>query len=335
MKVFVTGGAGYIGSHMVKLLVEKGYDVLVFDNLSNGHEWAVINGRLVIGDLLNYKLLEEVLLDYRPHAVMHFAAKVVVPESVEKPLLYYENNFFGTLNLLQAMKRTDTKFLIFSSTAAVYGIPKQVPVKEDDPTQPINPYGWSKLFSEQAIKDFSKAEGIKFGILRYFNVAGADPEGRIGQVSKNPTHLILRALKTAKGEFSHLEVYGTDYPTPDGTCIRDYIHVIDLCQAHLDVLNYLLNGGESDVFNVGYGRGYSVLEVIEAVKKVTGVDFNVVSAPRRAGDPPIIVADSSKLKQLVGWKPAYNDLFYIIKTAWDWERSIDTGSFKGSCDKLS
>ena len=323
MKILVTGGAGYIGSHMVKLLVEKGYDVLTFDNLSNGYEWAVVNGKLIVGDLLNYKLLEEVLLDYKPYAVMHFAAKVSVPESVEKPLLYYENNFCGTLNLLQAMKRSNIKLLIFSSTAAVYGIPKEVPVKEQSPTHPISPYGWSKLFSEQAIEDFSKAEGIKYGILRYFNVAGADPEGKIGQVSKNPTHLILRALKTAKGEFPHLEVYGTDYPTPDGTCIRDYIHVMDLCQAHLDVLNYLMSGGESEVFNVGYGKGYSVLEVIETVKKVTGVDFKVVTAQRRAGDPPEIVADPSKIKQVVGWEPAYDDLSYIIKTAWDWERSCD------------
>ncbi|WP_448588405.1 UDP-glucose 4-epimerase GalE [Thermocrinis sp.] len=321
MKVFITGGAGYIGSHMVKLLVEKGYDVLSFDNLSTGHEWAVVNRKLVVGDLLNYKLLEEVLLEYKPDAVMHFAAKVVVPESVQKPLTYYENNFYGTLNLLQAMKRANTKFLIFSSTAAVYGIPEKVPIKEEDTTNPINPYGWSKLFSEQAIKDLSKAEGIKFGILRYFNVAGADPEGRIGQVSKNPTHLILRALKTAKGEFPYLEVYGTDYNTHDGTAVRDYIHVIDLCQAHLDVLRCLLEGGESDVFNVGYGRGYSVLEVVDAVKKITGIDFKTVSAPRRAGDPPMIVADPSKLKRTVGWAPKHDDLYYIIKTAWEWERS--------------
>lgn len=321
MKVLVTGGAGYIGSHMVKLLVEKGHEVLTFDNLSNGHEWAVINRRLVVGDLLNYKQIEEVLLDFKPDAVMHFSAKVVVPESVEKPLLYYENNFYGTLNLLQAMKRAKVKYLIFSSTAAVYGIPERVPVKEADPTHPISPYGWSKLFSEQAIKDFGRAEGIKYGILRYFNVAGADPDGKIGQVSKNPTHLILRALKTAKGELPYIEVYGTDYPTHDGTGIRDYIHVMDLCQAHLDVLDYLMNGGESDVFNVGYGRGYSVLEVIETVKKVTGIDFMVVYADRRSGDPPQVVADATKLKTLVGWTPKYDDLEFIIKTAWNWERN--------------
>jgi len=321
MKVFITGGAGYIGSHIVKLLVEEGYEVLSFDNLSNGHEWAVINNRLVVGDLLNYKQLEEVLLNFKPDVVMHFAAKVVVPESVEKPLLYYENNFCGTLNLLQAMKMAGVKFLVFSSSAAVYGIPKSVPIREEDSKDPINPYGQSKLFSERAIEDFSKAEGIKYGILRYFNVAGADPEGRIGQVSKNPTHLILRALKTAKGEFPYLEVFGTDYPTPDGTGIRDYIHIMDLCQAHLDVLRYLLDGGESDVFNVGYGRGYSVLEVVDAVKKITGIDFKVLKAPRRPGDPPILVADPSKLKRKVGWQPKHDDLTYIIETAWNWEKN--------------
>jgi UDP-glucose 4-epimerase len=219
------------------------------------------------------------------------------------------------------MKRAKVKYLIFSSTAAVYGIPERVPVKETDPTNPISPYGWSKLFSEQAIKDFGRAEGIKYGILRYFNVAGADKDGKIGQVSKNPTHLILRALKTAKGELPYIEVYGTDYPTHDGTGIRDYIHVMDLCQAHLDVLDYLMNGGEGDVFNVGYGRGYSVLEVIETVKKATGIDFKVVYADRRPGDPPQVVADATKLKTLVGWTPKYDDLEFIIKTAWNWERN--------------
>jgi len=328
MKVLVTGGAGYIGSHMVKLLVEKGHEVLTFDNLSNGHEWAVINRRLVVGDLLNYKQIEDVLLDFKPDTVMHFSAKVVVPESVKKPLLYYENNFYGTLNLLQAMKRAKVEYLIFSSTAAVYGIPERVPVRETDPTNPISPYGWSKLFSEQAIKDFGRAEGIKYGILRYFNVAGADPEEKIGQVSKNPTHLILRALKTAKGELPYIEVYGTDYPTHDGTGIRDYIHVMDLCQAHLDVLDYLMNGGESDVFNVGYGRGYSVLEVIETVKKVTGIDFKVVYEDRRPGDPPQVVADATKLKTLVGWTPKYDDLEFIIKTAWNWERNYTYKAWK-------
>ncbi len=321
MRILITGGAGYIGSHMVKLLVDSGHQVLTYDNLSSGHEWAVVNKRLVVGDILNYKQLEEVLLNFNPEAVMHFAAKVVVPESVEKPLLYYENNFYGTLNLLQAMKRAKVKYFIFSSSAAVYGIPERVPVKETDPTNPISPYGWSKLFSEQAIKDFGKVEGLKYGVLRYFNVAGADPEGKIGQVSKNPTSLVLRALRTAKGEFSYFEVYGTDYPTKDGTGVRDLIHVMDLCQAHLDVLNYLMQGGESDVFNVGYGRGYSVLEVIEIVKKVTGIDFKVVFGERRPQEIPEMTADPSKLKTLVGWTPKYDDLEFIIQTAWNWERN--------------
>ncbi|RMH80607.1 MAG: UDP-glucose 4-epimerase GalE [Acidobacteria bacterium] len=323
MRLLITGGAGYIGSHMVKLLGEGGHKVLTIDNLSNGHPQAVLYGELEIVDLLNYKALEEVLLDFKPEAVIHFAAKVVVPESVQKPLLYYENNFQGTINLLQAMKRSGVKYLIFSSTAAVYGIPKSVPVKEEDPKEPINPYGWSKLFSEQAIKDFSYAEGLKYAVLRYFNVAGADPEGKIGQITKNPTHLILRACKVAMGKLPYIEVFGTDYNTPDGTCIRDYIHVVDLCQAHLRALEYLLEGGESHVFNVGYGRGYSVLEVIERVKKVSGVDFEVRYGPRREGDPPIIVADNTKVKSSLGWAPRYDDLDFIIKTALSWERSYN------------
>ncbi|RMH06035.1 MAG: UDP-glucose 4-epimerase GalE [Aquificota bacterium] len=322
MRILVTGGAGYIGSHMVKLLGERGYEVLTVDNLSNGNPWAVLYGRLEVVDLLNYKALEEVLLDFRPHAVIHFAAKVVVPESVQKPLLYYENNFYGTLNLLQAMKRAGVKYLVFSSTAAVYGVPKRVPVKEEDPTHPINPYGWSKLFAERAIRDFSHVEDLRFAILRYFNVAGADPEGKIGQVSKNPTHLILRASKTALGKLPYIEVYGTDYPTPDGTCVRDYIHVLDLCEAHLYALEYLMQGGESDVFNVGYGRGYTVLEVLQKVKEVSGKDFEVRYGPRREGDPPIIVADNTKIKKVLGWKPKYDDLGFIIKTALEWEKKV-------------
>lgn len=321
MRLLITGGAGYIGSHMVKLLGEKGYEVLTVDNLSEGNSWAVLYGELRVVDLLNYKALEEVFLEFKPEAVIHFAAKVKVPESVKKPLLYYENNLMGTINLLQAMKRTGTEYLIFSSTAAVYGIPENMPVSEEEPTKPINPYGWSKLFAEQVIRDFSYSTGLKYAILRYFNVAGADPEGKIGQVSKEPTHLILRAVKVATGKLPYIEVFGTDYPTPDGTCIRDYVHVIDLCKAHLDALEYLQKGGESDTFNVGYGRGYSVLEVINKVKEISGVDFEVRYAPRREGDPPALVADSRKIKEKLGWKPEYEDLGLIIKTALDWEKS--------------
>ncbi|MCS7308211.1 MAG: UDP-glucose 4-epimerase GalE [Aquificaceae bacterium] len=320
MRILVTGGAGYIGSHMVKLLGEGGYDVLTVDNLSEGNPQFVLYGALRVVDLLNFKALEEVLLEFKPHAVIHFAAKVKVPESVKKPLLYYENNLMGTVNLLQAMERAGVKYLIFSSTAAVYGIPQRMPVKEEDPTNPINPYGWSKLFAERAIRDYSYSTGIKYVILRYFNVAGADPEGRIGQVSKEPTHLILRAVKVATGQIPYIEVFGTDYNTPDGTCVRDYVHVMDLCEAHLRALEYLMAGGESDVFNIGYGRGYTVLEVINKVKEVSKVDFEVRYASRREGDPPALVADSTKAKETLQWKPKYDDLEFIIKTALNWER---------------
>lgn len=321
MRVLITGGAGYIGSHMVKLLGEKGYEVLTVDNLSEGNPWAVTYGKLKVVDLLNYKALEEVFWEFKPEAVIHFAAKVKVPESVEKPLLYYENNLMGTINLLQGMQRTGTKYLIFSSTAAVYGIPEKVPVKEEDPTKPINPYGWSKLFAERVIKDFASTTDIKYIILRYFNVAGADPEGKIGQVSKEPTHLILRGVKAATGQIPHIEVFGTDYPTPDGTCIRDFIHVMDLCEAHLKALEYLIDGGKSDVFNVGYGKGYSVLEVIDKIREVSGVDFKVIYGNRRKGDPPVLVADNRRIRDTLKWYPKYDSLDFIIKTALNWEKA--------------
>ncbi|MFN3599228.1 MAG: UDP-glucose 4-epimerase GalE [Aquificaceae bacterium] len=321
MRILVTGGAGYIGSHMVKLLGEKGYEVLTVDNLSEGNSWAILYGDLRVVDLLNYKALEEVFLEFKPEAVIHFAAKVKVPESVKKPLLYYENNFMGTINLLQAMQRAGTKYLIFSSTAALYGIPQRIPVKEEDPTEPINPYGWSKLFAERAIRDFSSVSGISYAILRYFNVAGADPEGKIGQVSKEPTHLILRTVKVATGQIPYLEVFGIDYSTPDGTCIRDFVHVVDLCQAHISALDYLQKEGKSDIFNIGYGRGYSVLEVIQKVKEVSGVDFKVVYASRREGDPPALVADNTKAKKVLKWQPKYDNLSFIIETALNWEKS--------------
>ncbi|ADC89628.1 UDP-glucose 4-epimerase [Thermocrinis albus DSM 14484] len=323
MKVLVTGGAGYIGSHMVKLLGEKGYQVLVVDNLSTGKREAVLYGRLVVLDLLLYAPLEELMLDFRPDIVMHFAAKILVHESVRKPLEYYENNLQATWNLLRAMKRAGVKYMIFSSSAAVYGTPSSLPVKESDPTVPINPYGWSKLMGERMVEDFARAEGLKFGILRYFNVAGADPELKLGPVKQNPTHLIARAVKVAKGDIPYLEVYGTDYPTPDGTCVRDYIHVTDLCNAHLRVLEYLLEGGQSDVFNVGYGKGYSVLEVIRVVKEVTGRDFEVRYTERREGDPPELVADPAKLVTLTGWKPSFDDLSFIVKTLWEWELILE------------
>ena len=322
MKVFVTGGAGYIGSHVVKALGKKGYEILVYDNLSTGHKEAILYGRLVEGDLSDKNLLKKTLLDFKPDAVMHFAAFIEVGESVRKPLKYYRNNTSNTINLLETMIETGINNFIFSSTAAVYGNPEVVPVKEDAPIKPINPYGQSKAFVEKILKDLNEAEkDFRYVSLRYFNVAGADPEGELGQSYENATHLITRALKTAKGEHEKLYIFGTDYPTPDGTCIRDFIHVNDLAQAHILALEYLLSGGDSDIFNCGYGHGYSVKEVVETAKKVTGIDFPVEETERREGDPAILIADSTKLKNKLKWKPEYDDLEFIIKTAWNWEKN--------------
>ena len=320
MKVFITGGAGYIGSHVVKALGEKGYEILVYDNLSTGHKEAVLYGKLVKGDLADKEFLKRTLQEFKPDAVMHFAASIEVAESVKNPLKYYRNNTANTLNLLEAMQELGINKFIFSSTAAVYGNPEKIPVKEDAPINPINPYGQSKAFVEKILKDLSEAnKDFNYVSLRYFNVAGADPEGRIGQSYQNATHLITRALKTAKGEYEKLYIFGTDYPTPDGTCIRDFIHVDDLADAHILALEYLNQGGKSDIFNCGYGHGYSVKEVVETAKKVTGIDFPVEETGRREGDPAVLVADSKKLKKTLGWKPKYDNLEFIIKTAWNWE----------------
>ncbi|MBX6423064.1 UDP-glucose 4-epimerase GalE [Thermosulfurimonas sp. F29] len=319
-RILVTGGAGYIGSHVVKVLGERGYEVLVYDNLSTGHEWAVLYGRLVRGDLGDRETLRKTFEEFRPDAVMHFAALIVVPESVREPLRYYRNNVVNTLNLLEVMREFGVDKFIFSSSAAVYGVPERVPVPETAPLNPINPYGETKAAVERILRDLSgSGADFRYISLRYFNVAGADPEGRVGFAYPDPTHLIIRAVKTAKGEFSKLEIYGTDYPTPDGTCIRDYIHVVDLAEAHIVALEYLLEGGRSEVFNCGYGHGYSVREVVETVKRVTGRDFRVVEAPRRPGDPPILVADARRIRERLGWQPRYDDLEFIVKTAWEWE----------------
>ncbi len=319
-RVFVTGGAGYIGSHVVKLLLKEGHEVMVFDNFSTGNRWAVVGGEVVEGDLCQKELLRKVLEGFRPDAVMHFAALIVVPESVRHPLKYYRNNVCNTLNLLEAMEETGVRNFVFSSSAAVYGIPKEVPVSEDAPLSPINPYGETKATVERILRDLSNSgSGFRYVSLRYFNVAGADPEEEIGFAYPDPTHLIIRAVKAAAGVLPRIEIYGTDYPTPDGTCIRDYIHVTDLAEAHLLALEFLLKEGRSEVFNCGYGRGYSVREVIETVKEVTGRPFEVVEAPRREGDPPVLVAKAEKIRRVLGWKPRYDDLKFIIETAWRWE----------------
>ncbi|MCL0107952.1 UDP-glucose 4-epimerase GalE [Peptococcaceae bacterium] len=319
-KILVTGGAGYIGSHVIKALGEKGYEVITYDNLSTGHRWAVLFGELEVGDILDSKKLKEVFEKHKPDAVMHFAAHIVVPESVKQPLKYYTNNVSGTINLLNVMQEFGVDKFIFSSTAAVYGIPEKIPVSETAPLKPINPYGYGKMVVEQILKDLSRAKDFNYISLRYFNVAGADFEARIGEGKEDATHLITMCVRTALGIRDVLNIYGTDYPTHDGTGIRDYIHVDDLAEAHILALEYLLNGGTSEVFNCGYSRGFSVKEVVKAAKKVTGVDFPVEYTDRRPGDPPALVADASKIKEKLNWLPKYNDLEYIIKTAWEWEK---------------
>lgn len=322
MRVLVTGGAGYIGSHVVKALGEKGYEVLTYDNLSYGHPDAVLYGDLVEGDLADTQKLRQVFASFRPDAVMHFAAFIVVPESVKEPLKYYRNNFCNALNLINTCLEFSVNRFIFSSTAAVYGIPGRIPVNEESPLEPINPYGRSKVMVENALADISAAGDLRYVSLRYFNVSGADEKARIGQNRKDATHLITVAVRTALGKKPFLEIYGIDYPTPDGTCIRDYIHVDDLADAHLMSLKYLFDNNRSEIFNCGYGHGYSVKQVVDAVKKVAGVDFRVIDTGRREGDPPALVADSTKLKNMLGWKPGHDDLDYIIRTAFEWEKKL-------------
>lgn len=330
MRILVTGGAGYIGSHVVKMLGEKGYDILTYDNLSTGNRWAVLHGDLAVADLGDSDTLGRVLESFKPEAVMHFAAAIVVPESVREPLKYYGNNTANTLNLLRAMRVHGVSSFIFSSTAAVYGIPTQDPIKEESPLSPINPYGTSKMITEMVLRDLAFADSqFQYVSLRYFNVAGADPEGKIGQAYKDATHLITRVVKTARGDFPKLQIYGTDYATPDGTCIRDYIHVNDLAEAHILALELLGDKGRSDIFNLGYGHGYSVREVVAAAKEVTNIDFPVEETGRREGDPPSLIADSTRARRELGWQPKYDDLEFIIETAWAWEKILSEKSGKG------
>ncbi len=320
MKVLVTGGAGYIGAHAVRELKKVGYEVVIFDNLIYGHRELAQGERLIVGELENGELLREVFAEHRVEAVMHFAAFAYVGESVENPAKYYRNNVVATLNLLDVMREAKVNRFIFSSTCATYGEPKEVPIPESHPQQPINPYGASKVMVERILQDYSNAFGLKYVALRYFNAAGADESGEIGEDHNPETHLIPLVLDAALGRRNHITIYGTDYETPDGTCIRDYIHVSDLADAHVLGLKYLENGGASDVFNLGNGNGFSVREVIETARRITGKEIRVVEGARRAGDPAKLIGSAEKAKQVLGWKPKFNQLETIIATAWKWHQ---------------
>jgi UDP-glucose 4-epimerase len=320
--VLVTGGAGYIGSHVARQLGEAGRRVVVLDNLSKGFAEAVLHGTLVVGDTGDPELVRRVLREHQVSAVMHFAAHTVVPESVADPLKYYRNNTCNTRSLLQCCAEAGIRHFIFSSTAAVYGIPERQPVAEDTPTAPINPYGMSKLMSEHMLRDLSAATALRHVILRYFNVAGCDPAGRIGQSTPEATLLIKVACEAAVGRRDRVAIFGTDYPTADGTGVRDYIHVEDLADAHLKALGHLEAGGESLVLNCGYGHGYSVRQVLDAVARANGAPLPIVERPRRAGDPPSLVADAGRIRERFGWTPRYDDLDRIVATALAWERRL-------------
>ena len=322
MSILVTGGAGYIGSHMVHELADAGERVVVLDNLSTGFDWAVATDvPLIVGDTGDQNLVAHIR-EHKVDSIIHFAAWLVVPDSVKDPLGYYKNNTLNSRALIETAIRNCVHQFIFSSTCAVYGNPAQVPVTEDTPAAPISPYGSSKLMTEIMLRDAGTAHDLRYVILRYFNVAGADPKCRTGQSTKNATQLIKVAVEAALGLRSKLNIYGCDYPTPDGTCIRDYIHVTDLVHAHSDALRYLRAGGASVTLNCGYGHGFSVLEVVEMVKRVSGVDFKVEIAPRRPGDPAQIVAASDRARAMLGWTPQYDDLATIIAHALAWEHKL-------------
>ncbi|MEL7669323.1 UDP-glucose 4-epimerase GalE [Methanobacterium sp.] len=320
--ILIVGGAGYIGSHLNKEINKKGIKTVIFDNLSYGHRDFVKWGTFERGDLGNIDDIRAVFKKYPIEAVMHFAAFTYVGESVEDPQKYYTNNVKNTLNLLQVMLEENVKYFVFSSTCATYGNPVEIPITENHPQNPINPYGKGKLMVETVLKDYSDAYGLKYASLRYFNAAGADPEGEVGELHNPETHLIPLILDVAAGIREDIKIFGTDYDTPDGTCIRDYIHVTDLSEAHILALEYLQNGGESDFFNLGNGNGFSVKEVIETAEKVTGKDIKAVEAERRAGDPPILVGSSDKAKEKLNWKPKYDELSTIIETAWNWHKKL-------------
>lgn len=319
MKVLVVGGAGYIGSHMVKMLSLAGHQVVTLDNLSNGYRDAVLYGDFIEGDIADAALLDKLFTEQAFDGVMHFASFIQVGESMEKPAMYYRNNVTNTQTLLDAMVDHGIKRFIFSSTAAVFGEPEYTPIDEQHPRQPINPYGHSKLMVEQILADYDRAYGLKSVSLRYFNAAGADPDGELGERHVPETHLIPLVLQAASGRRESITVFGDDYDTPDGTCIRDYIHINDLCSAHLLALEYLVKGGDTRRYNMGNGQGYSIREVIDTAKRVTDCDFKVEMGKRRDGDPARLVADSALIQEELGWKPEYPGLDVIIQHAWAWE----------------
>ncbi|MBU1117950.1 UDP-glucose 4-epimerase GalE [Patescibacteria group bacterium] len=323
--ILIVGGAGYIGSEINKELNENGYQTVVLDNLVSGHKEAVKWGEFVQGDLSNIEDIRKVFERYKIEAVFNFAAFIEVGESVKDPQKYYYNNLVNTLNLLKVMKEFEVNKIIFSSTAATFGEPKYTPIDEAHPQWPINPYGWTKLMIERVFSDYDLAYGLRYVALRYFNACGANPEADVGENHNPESHLIPLVLDAAIGKRENIKIFGTDYPTPDGTCVRDYIHVVDLASAHLLALKHLLDGGESKQYNLGNGKGFSVREVIDAVKKVTGKDFEVVESERRAGDPPILIAASDKIRGELGWEPKYTDIETIVATAWKWhqKKSVD------------
>ena len=322
MHILVVGGAGYIGSHMVKRLGQAGCSVTVLDDLSGGHADGVLYGQLVVGSLADVGLLSQLFTSQRFDAVMHFASFIQVGESVAHPIKYYQNNVINTLNLLAAMQAAGVQRFIFSSTAATFGEPQYTPIDEKHPQAPINPYGRTKLTIEQALTDFDHAYCLRAVCLRYFNAAGADPDGQLGERHEPETHLIPLVLQAASGRRPHILVFGRDYDTPDGTCIRDYIHITDLCEAHWLALQHLLQGGHSQNFNLGNGNGFSVQQVIDTAQRVTGRHVAVVNAPRRAGDPARLVADARLAQQVLGWRPQYTSLSTIIEHAWRWEQKV-------------
>jgi UDP-glucose-4-epimerase GalE len=324
MRILVTGGAGYIGSHAVRLFLARGHDVWVYDNLCHGHRAAVPAERLIVADLAEEQRLDQALVSHRIEAVVHYAAFCYVGESVRDPAKYHRNNLVNTLTLMECMRRHGIGRMVFSSTCATYGAPERVPITEDEKQKPINPYGNAKLGVERALADYAAAYGWGYAALRYFNAAGASPDGKIGEDHDPETHLIPLVLQTALGQRAHVEVYGTDYPTPDGTCVRDYIHIDDLAEAHLLALEKL-RAGHGLCLNLGVGHGYSVREVIRTAEAVTGKTIPVKEGPRRPGDPPALVAAAERARQVLGWAPRYTELRPIIETAWNWHRTHPRG----------